>query len=1061
MIKKLLLFKCVVLSFLLGNIAFAQNKPIEVCGTEDLQADFFKNNPGFKEIYEAKIKEFERSRKKGEFANKANQIIEIPIVVHILDDGKGLYVPTNAQVNAWIARANAIWDGSASDIKGPGAGGTTLPVRLVLAKRSPSCEATTGIINHDLSKNQTYVDSGIANGSSNPGIPYTTINSTYNWDPSSYFNIYITNKINGVNPSTPGIVSYTAGFATYPGQSVDLSVMLYHVVIKSTDTVLAHEMMHAFGIKHVFAADSGSDDGNGATCGGVVNDGIEDTQRTRSGLFFGSSNNQNGQYNQYKVYPDNNTINDCTNTKFDGVQYNMMNYGSKLDRFTPGQGSYATDVIYAMRPSFLKSKALVSITGSENNQAPKEACKPANLINKAPDGSTYNIGIKNVKIGDINVTSGVPTGATGVVFYSDYTKNSCISNAFTTEIMEGNTIDIQLTGGGKIQESFYVYIDYNNNGTFETSELVMSKTATNNIASSTIKISTTSVKNTPLRMRVIGDYGGSSLACNDRNYGEVEDYTIIIKEAASTTYENMAWSVGEPSATKEAIVKGDLALTKNITAKKLTLESGSVTVKSGTVLKVENEIINKLTADKFIIEDGGNVIQTNAVTNTGSFTAIANSTPMIFNDATLWSSPVNGQNVRSFSPNTLDKRFYIYNEQTNKFASLFVNDPLYPNSNLQNPATYNFENGLGYHIRVANNHTQIAPGAIFVGKFIGNLNNGNYTKSVTKQNLGYHLIGNPYPSSLDAKKFLQANPSVKALYFWTHQAPLTSAGYASNNYASYNLTGGTQAAAGGVIPNGIIGKGQGFIAEINAATTLKFDNTQRTDLSAIFYKNEDDSKRIWIDLFEGTQAKNQILIGYVQDATNQFDERMDAKLNQNYDGSAIYSLINNLSDRFVIQGRALPFNNDDTVKLGLDAKANASYTIQLNNTENITDDVSIFLYDKVDKQIVDLRKQAYTFNVQEGINNDRFELMFTNKTLGISNVTKQETVVFKKNNTIVIQSPKEIKSVEVYDISGRKVLSKSTSGKEITLSNLPKTNQVLVIKVINTDQTITNIKILF
>ena len=63
--------------------------------------------------------------------------------------------------------------------------------------------------------------------------------------------------------------------------------------------------------------------------------------------------------------------------------------------------------------------------------------------------------------------------------------------------------------------------DYNNNGTFETGELVMSKTATNNIASSTIKISTTSVKNTPLRMRVIGDYGGSNLACNDRNYGEV------------------------------------------------------------------------------------------------------------------------------------------------------------------------------------------------------------------------------------------------------------------------------------------------------------------------------------------------------------------------------------------------------------------------------------------------------------------------------------------------------------------------------------------------------------
>ncbi len=1046
------------MSFLLSSNTFAQTTPYATCGTDIIQEDIFRMNPEFRKIYEARLLEFNEARKQGKFSKNQTEIIEIPIVVHILNDGKGLYVPTDAQVNAWIARTNAIWDGSATDIKGPGAGGTTLPVRLVLAKRSPSCEATTGIVKHDLSQNQTYVNGGVSSSISNPGIPYTTINSTYNWDSSSYFNIYITNKINGVNPSTPGINSYVAGFATYPGQSVDLSVMLYHIVIKSTDTVLAHEMMHAFGVKHVFEGG----DGEGKTCGSLVNDNITDTQQTRSGLFFGSPNNQNGQYNQYKVYPDNNTINDCTNTKFDGVQYNMMNYGSKLDRFTPGQGQYATDVIYGMRPSFLKSKALVPITSSENNQPPKEACKPANLIYEAPDGQSYGIGITNVKFGDINVSSGVPTGTTGVVFYSDYTKNSCISDAFITEVIEGNTVNIELTGGANsTQETFYVYIDYNNDGEFSSDELVMNKTATNKIASSTIKISTTAVKNTPLRMRVIGDYGSNSLTCNDRNYGEVEDYTVIVKEAASTTFENTAWSVGEPTATKEAIVKGDFTLTKNITAKKLTLESGSVTVKSGTILKVENEIINKLTADKFIIEDGGNVIQTNPVTNTGSFTAIANSKPMIFNDATLWSSPVNGQNLRNFSVKTLDKRFYIYNEPTNKFASLFINDPLYPNNNLQNPATYNFEDGLGYHIRVSNDHTQTAPGAIFEGKFVGNLNNGNYARTVTKQNLGYHLIGNPYPSSLDATKFLQANSSIKALYFWTHQAPLTSTGYASNNYASYNLTGGTQAAAGGVIPNEIIGKGQGFIAEINAATTLKFDNTQRTDLSAIFHKNQNDSKRIWLDLFEGTQAKNQLLIGYVQDATNAFDERMDAKLNQNYDGSAVYSLIDDSPNRFVIQGRALPFSNDDVVKLGVDAKANASYTIQLNNSENITDDMTIFLYDKVEKQVVDLRKQAYTFSSQAKVMNDRFELMFVNKTLGISEITQQETVVLKKNNSIIIQSSKEIKSVEVYDISGRKILSKSTSGKEITLSQLPKTNQVLVFKIITADQTIINTKIIF
>lgn len=1056
MIKKLLYFKSLIILLLLSGNVLAQNTPLATCGTDIVQEDIFKQNPELRKVYDAKIKEFEQLRKDRKLANKVNQVIEIPIVVHILNDGTGLYVPTNAQVNAWIARANAIFDGSALGIKGPGAGGTTLPVRLVLAKRSPSCETTTGIVTHDLSKNKTYVDGGIANGGSNPGIPYSTINSTYNWDSSSYFNIYVTNKINGINPSTPGISSYTAGFATYPGQSVDLSVMLYHVVTKSDDTTFAHEMMHAFGVKHVFAADSGSDNGIGSECGGVANDGIDDTQRTRSGLFFGYAN----PFHQYTVYPDNNTINDCTNTKFDGVQYNMMNYGSKLDRFTPGQGSYATDVIYAMRPSFLKSKALEPITGSETNQAPKEMCKPLYLRNTDDDGSSYHTGIKNVKFGSINVASSYPIGTTGVIFYTDYTKNNCISNAFTAEVIEGNIETIELTPVTG-DEIFYVYIDYNNDGSFFTDELVVNGTGNYDIMKSTIKIPTTAVKNTPLRMRVIGDYRGSHLPCDERNYGEVEDYTVIIKEATSTTFENMAWSFGNPSATKEAIIKGDLALTTNITAKKLTLESGSVTVKSGAILKVENEIINNLSADKFVVENGANIIQTNTVTNTGNFTVITNSTPMIFNDATLWSSPVSGQNVRSFSPNTLDKRFYSYNEPTNKFASLFINDPLYPNSNLQNPATYSFESGLGYHIRVSNNHTQTVPGAIFEGRFVGSLNNGNISTAVTKQNLGYNLIGNPYPSSIDARKFLIANPSVQALYFWTHEAPLTSSGYASNNYASYNLTGGAKAAAGGVIPNGVIGKGQGFIIETNAPATLIFDNTQRTELSSVFFKNNEESKRIWLDLYEGTQAKNQILIGYVENATNNFDERMDAKVNVTYDGSILYSLIDNLTDRFVIQGRSLPFSDADVVKLGFEAKTKSVYTIQLNNTENIQSDVAIYLYDKVDKQIVDLQKNAYTFNSEIGINNDRFELMYVNKTLGIDEVSKQGVVVFNKNGQIVIQAPKEIKSVEVYDISGRRILSKSTSGKEVTLSNLPKTNQVLVIKVITADEKITNAKIIY
>ena len=1068
MIKKLTILKTLTIFGLLSGFAYSQNSPQAMCGTDIVQEDIFKKNPELRKVYQAKIKEFEQSRKERKISRKSNQVIEVPVVVHILDDGTGKYIPTEAQVNAWIARANAIFDGSASDIKGPGSGGTTLPVKLVLAKRTPSCTSTNGIITEDLSTNQTYVDSGIASGGA--GVSYSVINNTYNWDSNSYFNIYITNKINGVNPSTPGITSYTAGFATFPGQSVDLSVMLYDVVIKQKDTTLAHEMMHAFGVKHVFATDDedGSDDGYGKTCGGVNNDGIADTQQTRSGLFFGSSVNQNGEYNQYKVYPDNNTINDCTNTLFNGVQYNMMNYGGRLDRFTPGQGEYATDVIYDMRPSFLQSKALVPINSNEVSSSPiPSSCKPKNLINKAADGSTYQIGITNVKFGTINASSGYPVGTNGVIFYTDNTTKSCISDSFTTKVEAGSQQTIQLTDAKRsdLGGLFSVFIDYNNDGIFTQDENVVPVIeAINNVATSTFKISTDAIRNTSLRMRIVGDYADDLSACGNRSYGEVEDYTVIITDPieTATIWNGTSWS-SEPTNTKEAIVRGVLALTTNLSVKKLTVESGSVTVKSGSVLKVENEIINNLVADKFVVEDGGSIIQTNATANTGNVTVLKNSTPMVFNDATLWASPVDGQNVRSFSANTLDKRFYIYTESTDKFASLFINDALYPNTSLQNPSTYNFVQGLGYHIRVANNHTQTEPGAIYEGKFVGKLNNGNYNQAVTKQKSGYNLVGNPYPSAINATSFLNNNPSVQALYFWTHEAPLTTAGYASNNYASYNLTGGTQAAAGGLVPNGIIAVGQGFFAETNAAATVTFSNAQRIDNpSSIFFKNQETSKRIWVDLYEGTQAKNQILIGYVPNATNDFDERMDAKVNSNYDGSTLYSVIGDSTERFVIQGRSLPFSIDDVVKLGFEAKAKSTYTIQLNNIENIDKNFSIYLYDKVDKQLVDLQKEPYTFSSEAGIYNERFEVLYTNKTLSIDQLVKnQEINVFKKNGQIVVQAPQEIKSVEVFNISGQKVLSKTTSKKEVVLTELTKRNQVLVIKVTTNNNKITTTKILF
>src|SRR5699024_11033796 len=106
-------------------------------------------------------------------------------------------------------------------------------------------------------------------------------------------------------------------------------------------------------------------------------------------------------------------------------------------------------------------------------------------------------------------------------------------------------------------------------------------------------------------------------------------------------------------------------------------------------------------------------------------------------DYNYWASPVADQNLKAFSPGTLNSRFYTYNESNDLFDVI-------------DPVTNNFaNNGKGYAIRAFNNYTTAQQ--IFVGNFIGEPNNGikALTLDFTNSLRGYNLIGNPYPSNLN------------------------------------------------------------------------------------------------------------------------------------------------------------------------------------------------------------------------------------------------------------------------------------------------------------------------
>lgn len=1063
---KPLLSKLLTFGLLFSTIAYSQ-QAIGICGTDQVNERALDENPTFKKEYLKKQEQFYKSVANQSILKRQTQnIIEIPVVVHLLTDGTGKDNMTEDEVNAWLDRVNMIFAGTATDIKGVNDGGATLPIKLVLAKRTPDCNPTNGIVSHDLSKISPYVNYGIAYNASN-GISVQLLNDSFNWDKNSYYNIYVTNMFDGVRENS--VKAYTSGYAYYPGGTYDMAVMLYDTAKKAKDTVLAHEMMHAFNVKHVF----GTADGNGKNCPFLVDDNISDTQTTRSGLWFGYG--AQNTYNQYKVYPDNNTVNDCISpdkngvyTNFDGVQHNIMNYGYILDRFTAGQANVAVAAINSYRSDLLSSSALTPVSESEIKPITTTACTPQNLTGLSASKTAYKVGMENVKFGTINKSSSTPSYGTSQ-FYFDYTKDNCLYSNHTTQLGEGSFNTITLTSSSTNKVRYEVFIDFNNNGIFEDNENVAKElylnTSTHKVESQ-IYIPTTAIKNTPLRIRVLADLNAKDYtACGDRLYGEVEDYNVIVTENSNATIWNgTSWSNGLPTSTKNAIVIGDLTITENMNAKSFTIESGSVLVKSGNTLTIENILTNFLAAENFIVESDANILQTSTSANSGEFTVKQNSSPMVLNDATLWSTPVTGQNVRNFSPKTLDKRFYTYNTAENKFSSLFINDPLYPNASPQNPTTYNFVNAKGYHIRVSADQTQNAPGEKFEGKFIGQLNNGTYTHAVVKDRLGFNLIGNPYPSSIDADKFLKANTSISSLYFWTHESPLTSAGYATNNYASYNLVGGTEAFPGGIVPTQYISKAQGFMVKANINTSVQFKNAMRlSNKTSQFYKqnNTEEKIRIKLDLYEDINPKFQILIGYLPDATNGYDTQMDAEVNTAYTGSVFYSLIDGVDKQFVIQGRALPFDKNDLVKLGVDLKSNTNYTIKLKSTENFDVNTKIYLKDNVLNTLTDLTATEYKFDSSIEKNDKRFEIVYIKDALSVSDLKNEQTIAYKNNNKIVVKSADEIEKIELFDLNGRKLLSKSASGKMIEISEVVKSNQIILIKVYTKNQKISTTKIIF
>ena len=499
-----------------------------------------------------------------------------------------------------------------------------------------------------------------------------------------------------------------------------------------------------------------------------------------------------------------------------------------------------------------------------------------------------------------------------------------------------------------------------------------------------------------------------------------------------TTWNGSTWDNGTPNKGIRAVINGNLISNGNLEFCSLDINGTSqVVLQSGDTFTVVRGI-NVSNSASFTVENNANLIQINDIPNTGNITVLKESAPMLRLDYTSWSSPVLGQNLFAFSPNTLTNRFYEYITGGTTSATAYSS---------VDPIANDFIPAKGYIIRSPNNWSTNTASP-FVGQFTGIPNNGKYEVNTAT---GYNMLGNPYPASIEGSHFIASNRTVETLYFWTHTIAASGGTYPQNNFASYTTLGGVAAAAGGLIPDGSIKPGQGFYFYSNEDETLVFHNALRYDVkNTQFFRmqNEVAEKDLFrLNLFQDETPLNQILLGYSSDSTLEFDLGIDGKA-FNTSNSMIYTNIDDV--KYVINGRGI-FSDDDKIPLGFQATQSGQFTISLEDKLGLFSSKSIYIKDNFTNNIFDLSHSNYIFTTNEGVFQDRFEIIY--KVEETVETDLNGVIVFSGNTNINLVSDKNIiSSVYVYNALGQLIYEKLLVEKKVfQINDLTKNKQVLFV----------------
>lgn len=494
-----------------------------------------------------------------------------------------------------------------------------------------------------------------------------------------------------------------------------------------------------------------------------------------------------------------------------------------------------------------------------------------------------------------------------------------------------------------------------------------------------------------------------------------------------------------------------------------------------------------------------------------------------------WSSPVgtinNTSNNNNFTVAGVMKDGTTATPQNLLWTGSYNGSPTTPAVTLSTYWIYKFTNlsntyanwqyvGQNGTLKAAEGFTLKGSGTALANQtytFVGKPNNGSITAPIAANNL--NLVGNPYPSALDATAFINANltSTTGVLYFWEHYSTNNSHNLAAyqGGYATKTLTGATPPAAPAGIsglgssaktPKQYIPVGQGFFVEGSATGgTITFNNNQREFVkednatSFTLFKNNSDTtgtttidvedthfnynqdfqapldtfKRVRLGMTSVDDFHREILIGFMDNnATSAIDPGYDA-INIDEQPNEIYFM--NSGKKLTIAGEGY-FDVNTSYPLGVTTNNPGNVKFTLDGKENLDTNQDIFIYDNVTNTYNSISEtQDYVVNLPQATIENRFFLTFKNTALlgvGSNNLESGINIAYSNTSAILAIANKTvdttIETVGLFNILGQQV-------GNYDVKNQTQTNIVLPLKQLaigtyivkmNTDKGATSRKII-